>query len=80
MSVVIRDIATDRAIRELADLKGLSPADAVRLAVEQELARERARLSLAERLAPLQDEFAAIRRPGGAPADKAFFDALSGQD
>jgi hypothetical protein len=54
MSVVIRDIATDKAIRALANLKGISPADAVRLAVEQQLTRERARLSLADRLAPLQ--------------------------
>jgi hypothetical protein len=54
MSVVIRDIATDKAILALANLKGISPADAVRLAVEQQLTRERARLSLADRLAPLQ--------------------------
>jgi antitoxin VapB len=80
MSVVIRDAATDRAIRELADLKGASIGDAVREAVEHELARERARRPLAERLAPLQDRFAAMSRPGGMPADKAFFDALSGED
>ena len=31
-----------------------------------------------ERLKPIQDQFAALRKPGGLPADKAFFDELSG--
>lgn len=32
-----------------------------------------------ERLRPIQQQFAAVSRPGGLPADKAFFDALSGE-
>jgi hypothetical protein len=38
MSVLIGDKATDRAIRDLAELKGVSVSEAVRQAVEQELA------------------------------------------
>ena len=37
------------------------------------------RVPLIERLRPILQQFAAISRPGGLPADKAFFDALSGE-
>ncbi len=80
MSVLIGDEATDRAIRDLAELKGVSVDEAVRQAVEQDLASERARRDLLARIAVLQDRVATLGHPGGEPADKAFCDALSGQD
>jgi len=48
--------------------------------VEHEYQRERAQVPLVERLRPTQEKFAAVSRPGGLPADKAFFDALSGDE
>jgi hypothetical protein len=79
ISVLIGDAATDRAIRDLAELTGTSLDEAVRDAVEQELVRERARRGLAERIAPWQERYAALVQPGVEPADKAFYDSLSGQ-
>jgi hypothetical protein len=35
---------------------------------------------LIARIAVLQNRVAALGQPGGEPADKAFFDSLSGQD
>ncbi len=78
MAFHIKDQDTDRALRRLAKVKGKTLTDTVREAVEHELERERERLPLIERLKPIQDQFAAISKPGGLPADKAFFDELSG--
>jgi antitoxin VapB len=75
----IKDPATDQAVRRLAKIKGKTLTDAIREAVEHEYERERARVPLIERLKPIQDQFAAIARSGGRPADKAFFDELSGE-
>ncbi len=60
-------------------MKGKTLTDTIREAVEHEYERERARIPLIERLKPIQDQFAAISRPGGLPADKSFFDDLSGE-
>jgi hypothetical protein len=75
----VRDQATDVAVRRFAKLKGKSLTATIREAVEHEYQREctQAHLPLAERLRPVQARFAAMRRPGGKPADKAFFDDLS---
>jgi len=78
MAFHIRDEATDRAVRRLARLKGKTLTDTVREAVEHEYARERSGETLIERLREIRAEFAALKRPGGLPADKAFFDELSG--
>jgi antitoxin VapB len=74
----VKDAAADRAVRRLAKLKGTSLTAAIREAAEHEYDRERAKVPLIERLKPVQDQFAAISKPGGRPADKAFFDELSG--
>jgi hypothetical protein len=37
-------------------------------------------LALAAGLKPIQEAFSKLSRPGGLPADKAFFDDLSGDD
>jgi antitoxin VapB len=78
MAFHIRDAATDEAVRRLAALTGESLTDAVRHAAEHRYDAIKGKPSLAERIRPLQDELAAMRRPGGLPADKAFFDELSG--
>lgn len=78
MAFHVRDPATDMAVRRLAKLKGQTLTETIRQAVENEYERERAAVPLMERLKPIQEQFAALRKPGGLPADKAFFDELSG--
>jgi len=78
MAFHIRDAATDLAVRRLAKLKGKTLTETIREAVENEYARTRSEIPLAERLKPIQDLFASLSKPGGLPADKAFFDELSG--
>jgi hypothetical protein len=53
----------------------------IREAVENEYKREceDRKLPLWERLKPIQDWLDARSKPGGLPADKAFFDKLSGE-
>lgn len=78
MAFHVKDAATDQAVRRLARIRRKSLTETIREAVEQEYARERARIPLSERLKPVQDQFAALSRSGGRAADKAFFDELSG--
>lgn len=80
MAFHVRDPATDLAVRRLAQLKGKSLTATIREAVEEEYKREceRCDLPLIERIKHIQDRLAAISKPGGLPADKAFFDELSG--
>ena len=79
MAFHVKDEATDRAVRRLAKLKGKSLTSTIREAVDHEYDRERMRIPLIERLRPIQDQFASLSRPGGMPADKQFFDDLSGE-
>jgi len=78
MAFHVKDQATDTAVRRLAKLKGKSLTETIREAVEHEYQRTHAAIPLIERLRPIQEEFAALKKPGGLPADKAFFDELSG--
>jgi antitoxin VapB len=78
MAFHVRDRATDQAVRRLAKIKGKTLTQTIREAVEHEYHRENARIPLSDRLKPIQDEFAALSQPGGLPADKTFFDELSG--
>jgi antitoxin VapB len=78
MAFHIKDGRTDQAVRRLARIKRKTLTDTVREAVENELDRERAKVPLIERLKPIQDRFASLSKPGGRPADKAFFDELAG--
>ena len=78
MAFHIKDAATDRAVRRLAKLKRKTLTATIREAVESEYERERRNVPLVERLKPIQDWVAARAKPGGLPADKAFFDELSG--
>ncbi|HLY44974.1 MAG TPA: type II toxin-antitoxin system VapB family antitoxin [Stellaceae bacterium] len=79
MAFHVRDPATDLAVRSLAKLKGKSLTQTVREAVEKEYQRERRKVPLLERIKAIQDRAAALSRPGGKPADKAFYDGLSGE-
>jgi antitoxin VapB len=79
MAFLIRDRATDAAVRRLAKLKGKSLTETVREAVEHEYRRECRRRPLTERLRPIWEKLDAMSKPGGKPADKAFFDELSGE-
>lgn len=79
MAFHVKDQATDHAVRRLARIKRKSLTETIREAVEHEYQRERGRIPLIERLRPIQEQFATVSRTGGLPADKAFFDALSGE-
>ena len=78
MPLVIEDDATAELVTRLAELRGISTQDAVKLAVRAELDR------VAE-ARPLRERFAALREAHPLPsatgevADKAFFDELSGE-
>jgi antitoxin VapB len=78
MALFIRDEATDQAVRRLARLKRKTLTETIREAVEHEYERVRSEIPLIERLKPIQDQLRALSKPGGLPADKAFFDELSG--
>jgi antitoxin VapB len=78
MAFHVRDTATDTAVRRLAHLKGMSLTETIRTAVEYEYAAISQTPPLVERLRTIQARFAALRQAGGQPADKAFFDDLSG--
>jgi antitoxin VapB len=81
MALHIRDQETDLLVRRLAKAKGVGLTEAVRHAVECELARTQAKSepSLRQRLQPLLDEIDAIPSTG-LPADKAFYDWLNDED
>jgi antitoxin VapB len=79
MAFHIRDEATDKAVRRLAKLKHKTLTETVREAVEHEYERVRSEIPLLERLRPIQDQLKSLSKPGGLPADKAFFDELSGE-
>jgi len=79
MALHVRDPATDEAVRRLAKLKGKSLTETIREAVEREYEQEYRKLPLIERLKPIWDKLDAMSKPGGKPADKAFFDELSGE-
>ncbi len=76
-SLYIKDERTSALVDQLARLRGTSKTEAVRSAVEAELARNRRAVSPRERL---EDFYRRYPPPesSGLPADKAFFDELSG--
>jgi antitoxin VapB len=78
MAFHVRGSATDKTVRRLASLKGKTLTETIRETVEHEPERVCSEIPLIERLKPIQEEFAALGKPSGLPADKAFFDELSG--
>jgi antitoxin VapB len=79
MAFHVRDEATDAAVRRLARIKGGTLTETIKHAVERELEAITRTPTLVARLRSIQADFQALKRPGGQPADKAFFDELSGQ-
>ena len=77
MTIYIKDPATDRAVRELAELRSVSLTEAIREAVEAQLKQERADRAKTrdEKLQEIQDAFAAMPK-SGLKADKEFYDSL----
>ncbi|MGE5268225.1 MAG: type II toxin-antitoxin system VapB family antitoxin [Thiohalocapsa sp.] len=75
-----RDEATDFAVRQLAALKGKSLTATIREAIDAEYEREceRRKLPLFEKIKYLQEWIKSRSRGPGLPADKAFYDELSG--
>jgi antitoxin VapB len=82
MAFHIRDEATDLAVRQLAALTGKTLTETIRDAVEKEYRREceKRKLPLWERLKPLHEWIRSRSKGPGLPADKAFYDELSGED
>ena len=80
MAFHVRDPATDLAVRSLAKLKGKTLTETIREAVENEYERECKRhdTPLSERIRLLQEWVKSRSRGPGLPADKAFYDDLSG--
>lgn len=78
MPLHIRDEVTSQLVRTLARRRGIGLTEAVKTAVENELKREADASPLVERIAALRQSVLALR-PTGETADKAFFDALSGE-
>ncbi len=73
----IRNARVAALAAKLAAVRKSSKTDAVRYALENELARIESAKPLTERLRPLQDRIAS-RPATGLEADKAFYDDLSG--
>jgi antitoxin VapB len=74
----IRNQRVVKLAAKLAAIRRSTKTDAVRQALENELARIENAKTLAERLRPLQDRIAKWPQTG-LEADKAFYDDLSGQ-
>ena len=77
MPLYIKDDATAALVAELANKRGISKQDAVRLAVQAELKRIAEAIPLRERIVAWRKEHPMPPRTG-KKADKAFFDDLSG--
>ena len=80
MAFHVRDAATDAAVRRLAKLQGKSLTLTIREAVEHEYDREvrRRDMPFADRVGQIQDWVRSRSRGHGLPADKAYYDELSG--
>jgi antitoxin VapB len=78
MPLYIKDDTTAQLVTELARLRGITKQDAVRLAVTAELARAAEAVPLRDRLSHLRVQHPLPHATGEA-ADKAFFDAISGE-
>ena len=73
MTIYVKDPKTDKAIRKLAKLRGTTLTEAIRVAVEKELAGER------KQKVNIDDLIARVAAwpKTGLKADKAFFDSLN---
>ncbi len=77
MPLNIRSEDVNQLAIQLAERTRSTKTEAVRVALRHELERVAERPALAERLKPLQDKMRSYPRTG-LKADKAFYDAVSG--
>jgi antitoxin VapB len=81
MPLYIKDPDVDALATELAVTKRVNKTEAVREALKHELDRERAKPTVAELAVRFCRELRARGRPtSGRPADKKFYDKLSGNE
>ncbi len=76
MPLNIRSDEVNRLAERLAARRRVSKTEAVRQALDETLERDETKLSLKERLKPLQDKIASYPKTG-LKADKAFYDSLN---
>jgi len=77
MTFYVKDPITDKAVRKLAKLKGITLTEAIRVAVEKDLAAENAAKSDVDEAAvdAIIAEVASWPKTG-LKADKEFYDSL----
>lgn len=80
MAFHVRDEASDLAIRRLAKLKRKTLTETILEDCEREYAREAGCDDFMVAVRRAQTELDAISQPGGLPANKAFYDELSGEE
>lgn len=82
MAYSIKDPETDRIIRALARAKGKPIVEAIREACENELAHEREKTPLRERLQPIIAKVQSypLRTDVEEETHKEFFDRMWGED
>jgi antitoxin VapB len=81
MAFHVRDEETDVAVRRLAKRKGKTLTATIREACQHEYERAYGGESdVMKAIRQAQEAFRAISKPGGLPADKAFYDELSGEN
>lgn len=80
MAFHVRDHKTDASVRRLAKRKHKTLIETIREACDREYDREFGRDDVMAAVRQAQQELDAISRPGGLPADKAFYDELSGEE
>ena len=76
MGIYIKDAATDKAVRKLAKLRGVTITEVVRSTVSKALSEENASGVDDAAVDALVARFAALPKTG-LKADKEFFDSLS---
>ncbi len=77
MGIYVKDPATDRAVRKLAKLRDISITQAIRSAVEAELAREKEEEKENEAAIDRLIAKVASWPDTGRKADKEFYDSLN---
>lgn len=80
MALSIRDPKTEDAVRRLAALKGIGLTEAIREAVEKELAIVPSKHSLIAEVEAVVAAFNQKHPPKGPAADKAYFDWIAGEE
>jgi len=76
-SLYIKDAVTTDLVERLAKRRGVTKTEAVRRAVEADLAKDEPRQTAREKLEDFYRRYPQPE-PTGLKADKAFFDELSG--